>query len=248
VPRPSEAPQARRRPSAWGWLVAVCACLVVGSLLTLGGWWLLSSESRVASYSVRGSVSGIELDLDGADALIVGGGDRPAVEVRRTDEFAFGRRAQSERRADGGVLSIRSRCPRTVLDVCSSRYRLTVPDNVGVTVRTTSGNVRFADYRGSAQVDTRSGDIALSGFCGFALRATALAGDVSADASCAVERMELRSRTGDVRAVVPPGRYQVDADSDVGDRTVNGVTAAEDAPFLIQALSSAGDVAVEAGG
>ena len=44
-----------------------------------------------------------------------------------------------------------------------------------------------------------------------------------------------------VRAVVPPGRYQLDADSDGGDRTVRGVTAAEDAPFQIQALSSAGD-------
>ena len=248
MPRASDAQQARRRPSAWGWLVAVCACLVVGSLLTLAGWWLLSGERVVASYSVRGSVNGIELDLAGADALIVGGGDRPSVEVRRTDEFAFGRRAETQRHAEGGLLAIRSRCPRTVLDVCSSSYRLTVPDNVGVTIRTTSGNVSFTDYRGSAQVDTGSGDIAISGFCGFALRARALAGDVSADASCPVERLELRSRTGDVRAVVPPGRYQLDADADAGTRTVEGVTAAEDAPFLIQALSSAGDVAVEAGG
>jgi hypothetical protein len=228
--------------------VALSSCLVAGSLLTLAIWWLVSGETTVASYSVRGSVSGIELDLAGADALIVGGGDRSAVEVRRTDEFAFGRHATSQRRADGGVLAIRSRCPRTVLDVCSARYRLTVPDNVRVTIRTTSGNVRFADYRGSAQVDTGTGDITVAGFCGFALRARALAGDVTADASCALERLELRSRTGDVRAVVPPGRYQVDADSDVGRRTVQGITAAEDAPFLIQALSSAGNVSVEAGG
>ena len=71
---------------------------------------------------------------------------------------------------------------------------------------------------------------------------------MNAGASCALERMELRSRTGDVRAVVPAGRYQVDAETDDGDRTVRGVTVAEDAPFQIQALSSAGDVAVEASG
>jgi len=47
---------------------------------------------------------------------------------------------------------------------------------------------------------------------------------------------------------VPPGRYQVDADSDVGSRTVRGLTPAEDAPFQIQVLSSAGDVTVEASG
>jgi hypothetical protein len=248
VSRTAEAPTQRRRASAWAWLVAVSACLVVGSFLTLAVWWLLSSETSVASYSVRGSVSGIDLDLAGADALIVGGGDRAAVEVRRTDEFAFGRRALSERRAQSGVLAIRSRCPRTVMAACSSSYRLTVPDNVQVTVRTTSGNVRFTDYRGSAQVDTGSGNIAVTGFCGFLLRARALAGSVSAEASCALERMELRSRTGDVTAVVPPGRYQVDADSDVGRRTVQGLTSADDAPFQIQALSSAGDVTVEAGG
>ena len=42
--------------------------------------------------------------------------------------------------------------------------------------------------------------------------------------------------------------HQLDADSDGGDTTVRGVTAAEDAPFQIQALSSAGDVSVEASG
>ena len=136
-----------------------------------------------------------------------------------------------------------------MLDVCSARYRLTVPDNVRVTIRTTSGDVRFSGYRGSAQVDTGTGDISVAGFCGFALRARAQAGRRRrAGASCALERLELRSRTGDVRAVVPAGRYQVDADSDDGSRSVRGVTVAEDAPFQIQALSSAGDVAVEASG
>ncbi len=143
---------------------------------------------------------------------------------------------------------IRSRCPKTFFGVCSAAYRLTVPDNVRVTVRTTSGNVRFTGYRGSAEVDTGTGDIAVGGFCGFALRARAQAGDVTATASCALERLELRSRTGDVRAVVPPGRYQLDADSDVGRSTVRGVAAADDAPFQIQALSSQGDVTVESSG
>ena len=228
--------------------MTICACLVAGSALTLVVWWLVTAETSVASYAVRGSVSGITLDLGAADAEIVGGGDRPAVEIRRTDEFAFGRRAESRREAAGGELMISSRCPRTVLDVCSSRYRVTVPDNVRVTIRTTSGNVRFSGYRGSAQIDTGSGDISVNGFCGFALRARAQSGDVGAAASCALQRLELRSRTGNVRALVPAGRYSVDAESDDGSRSVRGLEVAEDAPFQIQALSSAGDVAVEATG
>ena len=238
----------RRRPSAWGWLVTACATLVAAALLTLLIWWLVSRETVVATYSVRGSINGITLDLGAADAEIVGGGDRPAVEVRRTDRFAFGRRAVAQRDAANGQLAIKSRCPDSVLTVCSAAYRLTVPDNVAVTVKTSSGDVRFTGYRGSAQVDTDTGAIAVNGFCGFALRARSQAGDVSAAASCALERLELRSRTGDVRATVPPGRYQVDADTDVGQRFVRGVTAVDDAPFQIQALSSAGDVTVEASG
>ena len=44
-----------------------------------------------------------------------------------------------------------------------------------------------------------------------------------------------------------PAATSVDAESDEGKRSVRGVTAGEDAPFQIQALSSAGDVASEAG-
>ena len=229
--------------------MTVCAFVVAAAALALAISWLVTDETSVASYAVRGSVNGITLDLGAADAEIVGGGDRQAIEVRRTDEFAFGRRAESRRSASDGELAISSRCPRSaVLHVCSARYRVTVPDNVRVTVRTTSGHVRFNGYRGSAAVDTGSGDIAISRFCGFALRARAQSGDVAAGASCALERLELRSSTGDVRAIVPPGRYQVDAETDDGSRSVRGVTVAEDAPFQIQTLSSSGDVAVEASG
>ena len=46
-------------------------------------------------------------------------------------------------------------------------------------------------------------------------------------------------------AVVPPGRYQVEAESTNGGERVSGVSAVADAPFSIQALSSSGDVVVE---
>ena len=49
-----------------------------------------------------------------------------AVQVRRTDEFSFGRRARAQRDISGGVLRLRSRCPVTVLASCSARYRVSV--------------------------------------------------------------------------------------------------------------------------
>jgi hypothetical protein len=234
-----------RRPSAWALLVAGSAVVLLGCALVLGIWWLQSSEKQIATYSVRGAVSQVTLDLGGANATVVGGGSARAVQVQRTDEFSFGRRARADRGVSGGVLRLRSRCPSTVLAECSASYRVRVPDNIPVTIRTSSGDVQFSAYRGSASIATTTGDITVGGYCGFLLQARAETGDVRASTSCSPERLVLRSRSGDVRAIVPAGRYRVDADTDGGTRRVVGLTPAEDAPFQIQALSSAGDVDVE---
>ena len=122
-----------------------------------------------------------------------------------------------------------------------------VPDNVPVTVKTTSGDVAATGYRGSARIDTTTGNVSFNGWCGFNLQIRAVAGDVRAVAACSPERLQLRSRRGQVDALVPPGRYRVDAESDEGRRSVRGVDVADDAPFQIQALSTSGDVSVGSG-
>src|SRR4051812_32504550 len=185
------------------------------------------------------------LDLAGASAVVVGGGSAREIDVRRTDAFSFGRRADAQRGVADGVLRLRSRCPATVVSSCSASYRVSVPDNIPVTVRTSSGDVRFSAYRGSATIATTTGNITVGGYCGFLLQARAESGDVRASTSCSPERLLLRPRSGDVRGVVPAGRYRIDADTDGGSRRVVGLTPAEDAPYQIQALSSAGDVDVE---
>jgi Toastrack DUF4097 len=243
---PRLGPLASRRLSAWGRLVAASAFVLGALALVVGAWWATSSEDRVTSYAVSGALNGVLLDLGDADADIMGGGEGRPVSVRYRDSFAFGHAPVVRRDVAGGVLSVRARCPTQVLGTCSSRYSVTVPDNVPVTVRTRAGDVRFSDFRGSARIDTRDGEISVAGFCGFSLRAQSQTGDVQAAAVCATERMVLRSRTGDVLAVVPPGRYRVDASTDDGTRRLKGITSVDDAPFQIQALSSTGDVVVEA--
>jgi DUF4097 and DUF4098 domain-containing protein YvlB len=146
---------------------------------------------------------------------------------------------------DAGVLRITARCPDTVLGTCGASFRIAVPDNVAVNVRTSSGRVGITALNGSARVATSSGAIAVDGFCGFTLVATSTAGDVQGAADCSPDRMELRSSNGDVRAVVPAGRYRVDANTDSGSERVRGLTVADDASFTIQALSASGDVTVE---
>jgi hypothetical protein len=48
-----------------------------------------------------------------------------------------------------------------------------------------------------------------------------------------------------VHAVVPPGRYRLDAESSSGRRVVRGIASVSDAPFSLDAFSSSGDVVVE---
>lgn len=220
--------------------------VVLTVALALGAWWLLSSEERVASYDVRGEVDAVSLDVDHADVEIVGARDAARVSVQRTDRFAFGHEPEADRSAAGGVLRLGSRCPRIVVGSCGAAYRVTVPANLPLTIRTTSGGVRFAGYRGSARVTTDSGDVAVADWCGFSLQASSHSGDVSATATCAPERLSLRSVDGDARAVVPPGVYTIEASSNTGDRRIRGLQSTDAAAFSIQVVSGGGDATVEA--
>jgi hypothetical protein len=236
-----------RHASSWGRLVTISVFAVLTAALVMAVWWAATTEERTGTYVVRGTVNGVTLDIGDADLDIIGGGTQSALQVSRTDRFAFGHPAEAERVVRDGTLRLRSRCPAALIGSCSSAYRLRVPDNVPVTVRTTSGDVASSGYRGSARVDTTTGDVNFNGWCGFNLQIRADAGDVRAVAACSPERLQLRSRQGRVDALVPPGRYRVDAESDEGRRSVRGVTVGDDAPFQIQALSTTGDVSVGSG-
>jgi hypothetical protein len=236
-----------RHASSWTWLVTVSAFALLTAGLVMVVWWGATHEVRTSTYNVRGSVTGITVDLGEADLQIVGGGNSAAVQVSHTDRFSFGHPPAAERSVRDGMLQLHSSCPAALIGSCRSAYRLRVPDNVPVRVKTTSGSVTSSGYRGSATVDTRSGDVDFDSWCGFNLQIRADVGDVRAAAACAPQRLQLRSRAGSVQALVPPGRYRVDAESDEGKRTVRGVTTGDDAPFQVQALSTTGDVRVGSG-
>ena len=134
------------------------------------------------------------------------GGGRSDIHIRRTDRFAYGHEPKQTLNLASGVLHIRSSCVSLVLGTCAADYFVAIPDNVQVTVQAEDGNVLLADYRGSAQLTSRSGSVVVRGFCGFVLQATARQGDIDVATRCSPERLELRSDTGDVTAVVPPTR------------------------------------------
>lgn len=233
------------RLSSWGRAVAVSAVLVVGAAAVLAIGALTSRHARLISYPVGGAPQGVSFDVAGADVDIVGGGQHGRMTVQRLERYAFGHDARTTRTVSGGMLHVTSRCPHALPHACSVHYRVVVPDNVPVDVRTTAGAVSFRDYHGSARISTRDGRIRVAGFCGFSLEARSVGGNVDVAAACPPQDLTLRASTGSVHAVVPAGRYQVDATSASGRHAVRGLDARSDAPFAIQALSSSGDVLVE---
>lgn len=233
------------RMSPWGRAVAVSAVLVGGAAAVLAVGALASHHQRLVYYPVSGALDGLSLDLGEAGIDIVGGGPHARITVQRTERYSFGHDARTIRTVSDGMLRVVSRCPAAVPDSCSVRYRVVVPDNVPVEVRTGGGAVSFRDYRGSAQVTTRSGNVEIAGFCGFSLQARTDSGRIDVAAACPPQELSLRASTGSIHAVVPAGRYQVDAESASGRHAVRGVDSRSDAPFAIQALSSSGDVLVE---
>src|SRR4051812_4341475 len=129
------------RLSPWGRVVAISALLVVGCLATLAIAGVATRERRLVSFPVTGALQGIAFDLGAGDITIVGGGQRDAVEVRRTERYAFGRIPRTTRSTQAGVFKITSRCPTSMMVRCSVAYRVIVPDNVALEIRTSSGHV-----------------------------------------------------------------------------------------------------------
>jgi hypothetical protein len=229
--------------------VAVCGAIVGIAAIVLVVWSLASSEERRVVYAVQGAVAGVSLDLGDADVLVLGGGRTTSVSVQHVDRFGFGHAPVAQRAVSGGVFRVRSRCPRTILHGCAVSYRVVVPDNVPLAVRTDHGSVRFDGYRGSARITTGEGDIDIDGFCGFALQARAdRGGDVDASTACPPPQLSVRTTTGAVHVQVPVARYRVDASTSGPRPRVRGITTDAGAPFAIQALSGSGAVTVERGG
>jgi hypothetical protein len=230
-----------RRLSPWGRLVAASVLVLVAAAASMAGLWAATAGSRSTSIIAFPEVLRVEIVVGRGDVELVGGG-LDEVRVRRTDHFAYDHSPTEVRTLEDGVARIESSCQDLLIGSCSADYRVTVSDNVPVVVHAPHGSIRLESYRGSAELDTSSGNISVMSFCGFVLQATTKSGNVDVQASCSADRLELRSDTGNVRATVPTGRYRVDAATSHGTATVQGVTSADDAPWSIQALSNTGHV------
>lgn len=242
----AESARGRLRVSPWGLVVTISLVLLLGGTAAFATAWLASGRTKTSFYSVSGPLMGVQIRVVSGDVVVLGG-VQGVVAVRRIERSTFGHGPVEWRRRVGGRLTIASTCPKLVFGACGATYRIAVPDNVPVSVRADHGSIRIEGYRGSASLATGAGAIAVDAYCGYTLHATSVSGDITAVSSCSPERLELRSTSGSVTARVPTGRYRIDASAGGGPAIVRGLTADPNAPWEIQALSTSGDVTVEAG-
>ena len=232
------------RLHAWNVVVALSAALCLAVALFVGGGWVATRHDSVTSYTYSGSITRVSVTASSGPVVIVSSSSG-GVEVRRTDRYAFGHRARERRSFTDGIVSVSSRCPRIVVGNCSASYEVAVPETATVEVRTTDGSVRLEGFRGRAEVSTDSGDVEASAYCGFGLTASSRSGNLRVAAACAPQDLQLTTGTGNAVALVPPGRYRVNAR---GARTrVSGVTQDAGAPFSLDLSSGSGAVTIGGG-
>ncbi len=227
--------------------------MLVGSATTLliaatvlGVLWLSSTETRTVSSHLPASLRGIELRVQSGDVAIIGG-SQTGVSISSSDRSVFGHGPRERRSLLGGILRISSGCPRMVVGSCRASYRIGVPNDVPISIRTEHGDIRLDGYRGSADIATDTGAINVEGYCGFVLGAASASGDVTVSTACSPERLTLRSDSGDVSASVPTGNYRIQAASGAGATSVSGLVDDGGAPWAIEALSNTGKVRLSAG-
>lgn len=254
VAQPGEAGAAQRRrslrtrPAPWTVLVVGSVMLLLGAATVLVATWLATTSTNSTEYTalVPGTLLRVELSVADGDVEVLGGGT-PDVIVSRTDSSAFGHSPQERRLVADGVLRIESKCPKLVIGSCAADYRLTVPETVPLTISAQRGDVRLVAYRGSVSLSTADGSLTVDAFCGPTLDVAAKSGDVEVVATCSPERLAFLTTSGDVTVRVPPGLYNVDAQTIGGQADVRGVTDEAGAPSRIQVGTNSGDVIVEAG-
>jgi len=236
----------RLRVSRWALLLGGSLLVLVAAAVVLTVLWLSTSKTTSFASQLSASPLGIVLRVQSGDVTVVGGSQR-GVSISHSDDSVFGHGPHQRRSITAGIIYISSSCPPLVIGRCRANYRLDVPDDVPLSIRAENGTVHLVGYHGSADIATNGGAISVEGYCGFVLGAAAASGDISVSATCSPDRLTLRSDTGDVTAVVPTGSYRIQADSNSGATSVEGLSNDDGAPWAIQALSNSGSVRVTGG-
>jgi DUF4097 and DUF4098 domain-containing protein YvlB len=195
--------------------IAISVALILG-----GVYWALTSLSEDTKTSQQSyQVAGTSLAIDSSSTeLEVRTGDVSEIKVdRRFERNALG--SDPKDKYDDGKLTISDSNCGFLSFGCVTHYVVTVPKDLDVSIKTSSGDVKVTGLSGRTKLESSSGK----------LEAHQLSGDLEAESSSGdLEATDLRS--GSVISKSSSGSIELTFNS---------------APSAVQAKSSSGDVLVQ---
>ena len=200
-----------------------CAAIAV-----IGGGMYAAAETfdttKTSDTSVTRSIDRIVVKVEAGDVEFVKGGRN--VEIHETKSYLIDS-PDVDRRIEDGVLTVEAECGGVMSMFCTTDFRIQVPDGVSVEARTYVGDVEI-DGVAARRIDARG-----------------YVGDIQIDA---VRKGDIDAHTnvGDIDIEVPRGTYEVDADVEVGDSDVGGVTDSDRARHTIDARADVGTAEIAA--
>jgi hypothetical protein len=240
--------------------IAISVALILG-----GVYWALTGlteDTKVSqdSYPVEGRA--LTIETDSADVEVRSGGGSEVKVERKFDRNVFGK-DPSERYEDG-KLQLRDTGCGFLSFGCDTNYVLTVPKDVKLTLKSTSGDVKVAGLSGGADLKSSSGSIEVTGVGGALtmrsssgslegqdLTATTVSthsssGSVDLEFAEAPRSVEAEASSGDVAIRIPSGpeTYKVDSETSSGDER-GEIRNDPSADRTIKAKTSSGDVTIE---
>lgn len=240
--------------------IAISVALILGGVY----WALTSLTEQARSSQDRYPVEGDSLVVHSSSADVeVRAGDVREITVDRTVERnIFGSDPNDSYR--NGRLEIRNGHCGLFAFGCDTKYVVTVPKDLkltlegtsgdltvadlpgGATVRTTSGSIEAHRIGGDLTVQSTSGDVDARDLTASKVKVNATSGSVDLRFSAAPTTVEAETSSGDVTVEVPDGTetYRVLTDTSSGDESTE-VRTDPDATRTITATTSSGDAVVE---
>jgi hypothetical protein len=157
----------------------------------------------------------------------------------------------------GSVLRLRSTCPGSrPLDLlwsfgarCSVRYVVRSPRQRAAQIVIDEGDATLVDLAGRLSVTMQTGDLHASGLRSSRATVRLGVGDAHVAFARAPSSLRVVVGVGDASALLPPGRYAIDARASLGDvRIGSGIVEDPSSPRSIVVTSGVGDVHVDASG
>ena len=183
-------------------LLAVLIILVGLAGVGVAGLSTLAPFEDRTSSTQPGPIRSVEVDVEAGRVEVVAGQADEAT-VERTRRYVRGTPLTSETLVDG-VLRLQADCRRIVAIGCRVDYRLVVPSQVPLRIRTQSGSVAVENMAGMVDVESSSGGVRLLGTRG-PVRVSTSAGNVDG-VDLVADFLDATTQAGRIRLSLWPSR------------------------------------------